>query len=121
MGLDTSHGCWNGPYSSFNRWREKICELSGYGNLLEYEGFTLKNPKPWPSTGDPLIELLRHSDCDGEIKWQVCLELSNRLGSLFPALEISDAVCGSRFAEKTETFAEGLRFAAKRKEDVIFQ
>ena len=27
MGLDTTHGCWHGTYSAFNRWRNKIAEM----------------------------------------------------------------------------------------------
>lgn len=29
MGLDTSHDCWHGPYSTFMRWRRKIAKLAG--------------------------------------------------------------------------------------------
>lgn len=30
MGLDTTHGCWHGAYSAFNRWRDKLAEVAGY-------------------------------------------------------------------------------------------
>ena len=30
MGLDTSHDCWHGAYSAFNRWRNKLAEVAGY-------------------------------------------------------------------------------------------
>lgn len=38
MGLDTSHGCWNDPYSSFMRWRIWLAKESGIPLLL-MEGF----------------------------------------------------------------------------------
>lgn len=30
MGLDTTHDCWHGAYSAFNRWRDKLAEVAGY-------------------------------------------------------------------------------------------
>jgi hypothetical protein len=29
MGLDTTHGCWHGAYSAFNRWRKTLAKLAG--------------------------------------------------------------------------------------------
>lgn len=29
MGLDTSHGCWHGPYSQFSRWRMWLAKQAG--------------------------------------------------------------------------------------------
>ena len=29
MGLDTTHGCWNGPYSAFHRFREDLAKAAG--------------------------------------------------------------------------------------------
>ena len=39
MGLDTTHKCWHGTYSTFMRWREKIAELAGLPPLQLMEGF----------------------------------------------------------------------------------
>lgn len=30
MGLDTSHDCWRGAYSAFNRWRRALAEAAAY-------------------------------------------------------------------------------------------
>lgn len=38
MGLDVSHGCWNGPYSMFMRWRIWLAEQIGLPLML-MEGF----------------------------------------------------------------------------------
>ncbi len=38
MGLDTSHGCWSGPYSMFMKWRLFISSRVGIPLLL-MEGF----------------------------------------------------------------------------------
>ncbi len=62
---------------------------------------------------DPLHVLLAHSDCDGEIKWQDCGPLADRLQEILPSL--SDDV-----REDAETFIAGLRSAAAARENVEF-
>lgn len=45
MGLDTSHGCWNGAYSAFHRWRVEIAKTIGIPlNLME--AFYSPNEEP---------------------------------------------------------------------------
>lgn len=39
MGLDTSHDCWHGSYSSFHRWRCMIAQEAGLPPLGLMEGF----------------------------------------------------------------------------------
>lgn len=39
MGLDTTHGCWNGGYCSFNVWRMRLAETAGIPLAL-MEGFS---------------------------------------------------------------------------------
>lgn len=38
MGLDTSHDCWHGAYSAFQRWREQLARSAGIPLRL-MEGF----------------------------------------------------------------------------------
>jgi hypothetical protein len=38
MGLDISHGCWEGAYSAFMRWRQQIAEVAGIPLML-MDGF----------------------------------------------------------------------------------
>lgn len=75
MGLDTSYDCWSGGYCSFMCWRTKLCEVAGYGNLDSRVGFG--GDVPWPESDDVLIELLDHSDCDGDIPADVCAPLAD--------------------------------------------
>lgn len=113
MGLDTSHNCWHGAYSSFNRWRTKLCEVAGYGRLDDREGFGGK--VQWPDD-DALVILLAHSDCDGEIEWKDCEAIAVRLEQLMPALKVA----GYDHAERAQQFIHGLRDAAIDKENVDF-
>lgn len=119
MGLDTSHGCWHGAYSAFGRWRGKLAEVAGL-DLLSMEGFG--GEMEWEALPpDPLHVLLNHSDCDGEIRWQDCGPLADRLSELLPLLPDGDAGGHIGFwREKTQQFIDGLREAFEAKEDVEF-
>ena len=121
MGLDTSHGCWDGSYGAFNRFRDALAEVAGFGSLDDYEGFG--GTKPWPDAGEhPLVHLLHHSDCDGELGADVLSPLADAMEALLPALEVKGDGGGhvGPYAEKTQTFVEGLRFAAEAGEPVEF-
>ena len=118
MGLDTSHDCWTGAYSGFLRWRKKVCEVAGYGDIMERQGFG--GNKEWPE--DPLSILLSHSDCDGEIEHKDCYPIAIRLEELLPGLKAAGEGGGhiGDYAEKTQKFIDGLRLAADEKENVEF-
>lgn len=118
MGLDTSHDCWHGAYSSFGRWRSVLCEAAGYGELAKRDGY---GPPftPWPPgfpAGDVLVDLLYHSDCDGELKSEICGPLADRLEALLPEIRARD----QWFMDATLRFIAGLRDAAEAGEDVEF-
>ena len=113
MGLDTTHECWHGSYSSFGRWRAKVCEVAGYGEIRARVGFG--GGIEWPAN-DPLVVLLSHSDCDGEISTEDCLGIADRLEELMPALR--DA--GGDYAEDAQQWINGLRDAVAGGESVEF-
>lgn len=115
MGLDTSHDCWHGPCSSFNRFRRAICKAAGMGDLDTYKGYG--GDREWPEN-QPLVTLLDHSDCDGEIVAKDCAPLADAMQELLPALDDSDPFLSD--AKQTKQFIKGLRKAAKAKEDVEF-
>lgn len=113
MGLDTSHDCWHGPYSSFHKWRVEIARAAGI-DLDAMEGFADENPKPWGEY-NVIHEILNHSDCEGEIRWEVCLDLSERLEKLIPEIKKDEYTL-----QKTKSFISGLRAAWAAKENVEF-
>lgn len=65
MGLDTSHNCWHGPYSAFNRFRYSLGYQIGI-NLDDYDGYG--GEKDLASIQHDLQPLFDHSDCDGYIE-----------------------------------------------------
>ena len=127
MGLDTSHNCWHGPYSAFNRFRHAIAEAAGIP-LDSMEGYEPMFPTPeeknkeaipWDQyENDPICILLNHSDCEGEIESKDCLALAVRLEEIAPKL-----IQGGLFDNyqlMALRFAKGLRDAAEAGEDIDF-
>lgn len=133
MGLNISHDCWDGSCSNFNRWRRKISEVAGFGDMMEYEGFSqIHNTnkymrvigiRVWPD--EPLAWLLSHSDCDGSIPWIDCASIADDLETLLPSLNRSDTTDfrGGIFSDReiADRFITGLRLAHSLKEDVEFR
>lgn len=115
MGLDTSHNCWHGSYSSFNAFREAVCEAAGLGNLDDYKGFG--GEKDWlKPEHQPLNTLLNHSDCEGVIKHKHCKPLADALEEVFPKLS-NTGFMPTQFRRRQ--FINGL-LADKNQEDVDF-
>lgn len=150
MGLDTTHDAWHGAYSSFMTWRNKIAELAGMPPLQLMEGFydplppnvrslptlhcdgniysnSLKRidellPIKWECLKpSPLHLLLYHSDCDGDLKWETCIDIAVELEKILPLLPNENAGGHiGNWTDKTKQFINGLRKAYEAKEDLIF-
>lgn len=135
MGLDTSHGCWHGAYSAFTRWRHKVAQMAGYTlekcppphdymdqvaiDWSKYSDANLYGK--WEATpDDPLIVLIAHSDCDGEILPAQAGPLANRLEELLPLLDGDGGGHIGSYREKTLAFIDGLRKAVAANEPVDF-
>lgn len=115
MGLDTSHDCWHGSYSTFGAWRKELARAAGLPPLNLMKGFCDEGqPIEWdilkPSS---LITLLNHSDCDGEIQAIDCAPLADTLSELLPKLP-------QDWRSDTQQFIDGLRLAASKQENVDF-
>lgn len=150
MGLDTTHNCWHGSYSAFNRWREQVAYLAGLPPLGLMEGF-YHPPESGMSVlfcgpGEPLAlqkmmrlhrylpikwsclksevlkRLLNHSDCDGKIGFVWVGRIADRLEQLFPLVDQLPTSNEGRleWRQRTEQFIKGLRLAHEKREDVGF-
>jgi hypothetical protein len=126
MGLDTTHNCWHGPYSAFHVWRTAVARAAGYGeqwpdNMTIHggENFEDVHMGKWVrSPDDPLMVLLLHQDCEGEILPEHAGPLADRLEGLLGVLpRDADHWC----RQKTIQFIAGLRDAASRNEVVDFR
>lgn len=129
MGLDTSHGAWHGPYSSFNAWRNQVARLAGYlveprtvsGHTcrvaqLDWSTITEDNLLGiWAETPpDPLMVLIAHSDCDGAIHPAQATPLADTLEAFLPRLDEYNR-------DITVRFIKGLRKAAANEETLLFR
>jgi hypothetical protein len=125
MGLDTTHNCWHGPYSSFNTWRIAVARAALDIDLDQMAGFGGKQLSWAPFRRDPIALLLNHSDCDGSLRWQDCAAIADRLEESLPGIRALDGgpawVDGETYlVAKTLQFIAGLRDAAEAREDVEF-
>lgn len=142
MGLDVSHDCFQGAYSSFSRWRNEVAKAAGFATaqvqfrgesygketvLCEWHQFTDKRCfGEWDKNPDNILYVLFfHSDCEGVIKPAQGLPLADALEELLPKLREMGKGEGhikSRggYEETTIKFIAGLRDAAKAGEDVEF-
>lgn len=133
MGLDTTHGCWNGPYSQFMRWRQwlNLFVMSERGKAGDEAAQKIANmgatreaiEKAWneghyEDQTAPINVLMNHSDCDGDIPAGICEPLADALEALLPHMPERGIYDEQRPA--TMRFINGLRLAASRGEDVRF-
>jgi hypothetical protein len=114
MGLDVSHDCWSGPYSSFNRFREALAEAAGLPPLRTMVGFAPDATVSWADFQDPIVPLIDHSDCDGTIEREFQISVANRLDELTPHLP-------ELWRDSARAFANGLRAAHAAGEAVVFE
>jgi hypothetical protein len=142
MGLWASHGCWEGSYSAFTRWRHALAEAAGYkirepspgdraeGICIPYIDIHWEAFKPenylgeWDTVpgDDPLLYLIVHSDCDGVIHPEQGIHIARRLEQLLPLLDDTEALGHIRphMRGKTQTFIKGLQAAVAAGEAVEF-
>jgi len=130
MGLDTSHDCWHGSYSSFSRWREAVARAAGYAVWpVRFGEYTIRDciMLDWGHLGgevhllgeweetpdDPLVVLFVHHDHAGVIHPAQAEPLADALAGLLPLPDERDN-------RNAENFIAGLRLAVSLAEDVVF-
>lgn len=128
MGLDCSHGCWNGPYSAFMRFRKALV-LAAWGiDIHSLPGFEITEDHEataqWETYAhDPLTPLIHHDDSEGSIEVKHLRPLAARLDELADKLDsgAQPYVRGLKFSEAARQFARGCRKAALRRQKVLFR
>lgn len=119
MGLDTTHNCWHGPYSSFNRFRYSLAQQIGI-NLDDYAGYDENGTKDLSKINHELMPLFNHSDCDGiltvEESKSIVIGLNNILNDFNKKIE-SDY----DFKENIIQFRDGCLDAISKNEIIEFK
>lgn len=115
MGLDTSHNCWHGPYSTFNDFREWLGKLVGI-DLYAIESLD-------EISDNDLYPLFNHSDCDGELSVDESRLIIRGIDSALSRFNQIQTKTFSDFYfhEKAIQFRNGLLDAVNNNEIVIFR
>lgn len=112
MGLDFRGSRAHWSYSGFHRFRERIADQLGF-DLNSMEGFG--GGKKWSSIKDPIVPLLSHSDCDGEMTPQECKAVYPRLREI-----ISEWPADDYDRIHAELLADGMENCAIEETPLIF-
>ena len=116
MGLATTHDCFCGPYSAFNRWRLAVLRAAGFAYVTDdgyRDGSALAAVAALERDGSALAVLLGHSDCDGQIDAAVACDVADELERVAPRLQRDDRDVADRWID-------GLRAAWAAGEAVVF-
>ena len=121
MGVCFSHGRASWSCTGFNRFRSRLADLIGI-SLDEIAGYG--GNKTFEGEEDPIVPLLDHSDCDGDLSPEECAKIAPRLKEMIGIL--------SKRAESGESYeyeydiivgmrlAEGMAEAAEKNERFVF-
>lgn len=123
MGLDTTHNCWHGPYSSFARFREKLAMLigldlnnfCGYNNNAENCIMMSRN-----TINHDIYPLLNHSDCDGVLLLHESESIVDGLNDILLHY-INLKYIDSDLYDRIIQFRDGCLLAISKKEVIIFR
>ena len=117
MGLDTSHGAFNGPYSSFGNLRKWLAEKIGI-NLNDYAGYMGGGTKDLTTIDHELMPLFNHSDCDGELSPQQCEQIAIGLDKVISTSDKDDFLHSNY--QKAIRFRDGCLLAASKNQSIEF-
>lgn len=138
MGLDCSHGAFNGAYSAFNTLRKYVARCSG-GSFPPHSDADMRRIpglKPdWFHYDEEFVPkehvagcemFLSHSDCEGELSYEECGQVARFLewvaerGDYEPSFGHL-ARYGPRMRDAVVNFAKGCRKAALDGESLEFR
>lgn len=120
MGLDTTHNCFHGPYSTFMRFRRSLADQIGI-NLDDYVEYDReKGTKSLVDLDHPLQPLFNHSDCEGELSVKESKQIVEGLNSVIDQFDKSKPQ-DFDFLNRVIQFRDGCLEAIQKKEKIIFQ
>jgi len=119
MGLDTTHDCWHGPYSSFNRFRYSLGRQIGI-DLDSYKGYSGEGTKDLISISHNLMPLFNHSDCDGSLTVKESKSIVRGLNGILIDLDKS-IESNYDFKNRIIQFRDGCLDAISKKQKIYFR
>ena len=118
MGLDTTHNCFHGPYSTFNRFRYSLGYQIGI-DLDEYKGYNKDGAKDLSKIEHELMPLFNHSDCDGRLTIKESKSIVKGLNIVLENFVEKDKY-DFNFKELITQFRDGCLDAISKKQMVKF-
>lgn len=130
MGLNVTHGAFDGSYSFFNDFRYAVAKRIGI-DLNEYFGFNPMGAKMLTEINHPLRPLFDHSDCDGELNQSECALIAFGLDKVMNSITLDEMATNMKIGrreyrmqdlyEDCEKFRNGCLLAVRKKESLQFQ
>jgi hypothetical protein len=135
MGLNCTHGAFDGAYSAFNRFRQYVAEAIGGSfpphkdKSLDSNFFYFDDEVYEVSEDSGLFEFFNHSDCDGFIENERCLIIADELEKILPLIKdkFNDEMGSGHILRNggviqvTMDFINGCRLAYESGEDLEFR
>jgi hypothetical protein len=118
MGLDTSHNCWSGPYSSFNRFRFSLGHQIGI-DLKDYQGYGGGGSKFLYEIEHDIMPLINHSDCEGKLTVKEAKRVAKGLTNILDNFN-DEIEADYNFKERITQFRDGCLDAVKQRQIVRF-
>lgn len=101
-----------GPYSTYNRWREKLAEIVGYQPVMYDDGRGSKRMRcdagAWAATKGPFWEVINFSDCEGVLGPEACRKLAKDFADYSKIAELESR----EFTDLYVLFAEAVTLAS---------
>lgn len=108
-------------YGGFHEFRKDIAAHIGI-DLMQMKGFGGEE-RAWPDPKDePLVYLLHHSDCDGQLGYTECEAIAPRLAEIAPKIWDEDdptAFIGLFHREKAEALVEAMNGVVEGKYEAL--
>lgn len=115
MGLYFSHGTAHWAYRYFREFRIRLAKEIG-ADLHRMQGyFDNVDVLSWETIDDPIVYLLNHSDCDGDLSPLECEVVASRLRTLIQSWNANDLD-----KQQALLLVEGMETAAQSNELFIF-
>lgn len=119
MGLDTTHGAFNGPYSKFNRFRMNIAKAWG-GSYPPHDDKTLEDKYVYlpnkANKNNGLTIFLESNDCEGKFSPKECKKIANEMENLLPILKEQN----KESYNLAFIFIKGCKLAFKENEYLVY-
>lgn len=130
MGLDTTHGAYNGGYMGFNLFRSVVAKAAGVNYpphikpLVCSDGDVIMEPDNGliyvPGTAEDyrknnpgLSAFLFSNDCEGEFPPELCKQMADEIQPLIHKID-------NQYVETAKTYVVGCRLAYENNETLVY-